>query len=192
MKKFITSLFLVFVFVFSVIACFIDDPNANSGNHTVTFTLEGSVISVTFTQTLDSQTHGTWNNQTYEIHANVTTPFTYEVEFSGFENHESDKITRMCLLYLNKDGKFKILKDIKNPSFNVASNTGEKRALFGKYSVYSTFGYKSGEILAILAYFETATKSTHNLNTMLNTKYTNLNDIPGLLKLGVYSNKNPL
>ena len=157
-----------------------------------TYTKTSGTWNLTNTQTFDSKTYGIWDNQIYEIHANVTTPFTYEVEFSGFENHESDKITRMCLLYLNKDGKFKILKDIKNPSFNVASNTGEKRALFGKYSVYSTFGYKRAEILAILAYFETATKSTHNLNTLLNTKYTNLNNIPGLLKLGVYPNKNPL
>lgn len=137
-------------------------------------------------------THGIWGEDVYEIHGNVTTPFTYQMEFHGFEGYESEKVTRCCFLYLDKTGRWKILRDIKNPKYEVTSNTGDMKAMFGKYSIQSTFGYKSCQILFVLAYFETANRSTHNLETLLNTTYTDPSSIPGVIRFGIIENTNPM
>lgn len=155
-------------------------------------TLPNGEYSTVKTLNYNALTHGVWNDTLYEINALVSCPFTYQLEFHGFEGHENEPVTRLCFLYLDKSGKWKILKDIRNPQFTVTSNDGVSKAMFGKYSVQSTFGYKTTEILFLLAYFETANRSSHNLNTLLNTTYQDPTTVDGAVRLSVITNKNPL
>lgn len=116
-------------------------------------------------------------------------PMTFNTEFTGFA--DGSRVTRACLLYLNREGYWVILQDIKNPSWEVVSNTGQGRALFGKMSVPSSCGYHFGEVLALRTYYKSATQETFNLNQALKTKVTDLSALENVIFIFVRDNTTP-
>lgn len=140
-------------------------------------------------ETFDAAKYGVWNNQIYKITTRQPMPLTIQSQFSGFG--QGQKITRACLLYLNKNGKWIIIQDLKNPKHALVSNDGNTKIPFGHNCIKQTYGYKPGEILYILIYFESQNFSTHNLKTLLIQKTTNPSKVQGAIAIGIIENVRP-
>ena len=98
-------------------------------------------------------------------------PLTLNVAFSGFIDPDGKQcnqpITRLCLLYFSTAGKWIILKDIRNPKYQVVSDAEGKRALFGKHTIPSAMGYPRGDVMPVMLYFEGHNHQSFNLNAVL-------------------------
>lgn len=136
-------------------------------------------------------------------------PITINCEFHGFKDNddkiiENITIKRMCLLYFGKDNKWKIIKDIHNPSGEIISETSQGKSMFGKYILTKDTGFNSNEILFITFYFEGVDKNgntykTHqNINNLINTAphllnyETNEQTKIRVIKIGIRDNVKPL
>ena len=141
---------------------------------------------------------GIWNQNSFDSDITSTFPLTINVQFSGFDYNDSQKTNRACLLYLDKNGYWRIIKQIKNVNWDIQTNTGNKRAIFGQYVINDSLGYKNGEIMFVICYFESNTHSTHNLNELLSTKQTTSTLTPqrlqdlGAIAIRVVTNRKPL
>lgn len=113
----------------------------------------------------------------------------------NFISNDNAKITKIILLYWNKNHKWSILKQINNPNY-VINNDTQKKALFGKYVFSNSMGFKKNQILFIYAYFETqnGNKTHDNLTSLLTT--SNINNLPhkidGVIRIGISDNKKPI
>ncbi len=98
-------------------------------------------------------------------------PLTLNVAFSGFLESNgtpcTGKITRLCLLYYSTAGRWTILRDIRNPQYEVVGSADRKRALFGKYTIPSAMGYAPGDVMPVLLYFEGHNHSSFHLPGLL-------------------------
>lgn len=198
MKK-ILFLFL-FVLSFSIIACYVEDPANHLQINAVAVNINNAEIVYYFPYTKNEVLgneigNGTWNGKQFPLNFKSAFPITINLQFLGFENNE--KATRACLLYLNKQGRWQIIKDIKNPRWKIETNDGYAKSLFGSQVIKNSAGYSDGEIMFIITYFETENSSTHDLNTLLNTQETTatltesrLQNL-GAIAIGVISNRKP-
>ena len=124
-------------------------------------------------------------------------PLSINLQFLGFTNTQQ-KATTACLLYLNKSGRWIILKRITNSNPGIDSNDGVAKSLFGQYVIKNSLGYADGQVLFIICYFQTQNFSTHNLNELLRTKETKetLTDERiaelGIVPIRVIYNRKPL
>lgn len=141
---------------------------------------------------------GTWQQNQFNSDITSTFPLTINMQFSGFDYDDNQKTNRACLLYLDKNGYWRIIKQIKNVNWDIQTNTGDKRAIFGQYVINDSLGYKNGQIMFIICYFESNSHSTHNLTELLATKETastltqqRLQDL-GALAIRVATNRKPL
>ena len=141
---------------------------------------------------------GIWNQNSFDSDITSTFPLTINIQFSGFDYNDGQKTNRACLLYLDKNGYWRIIKQIKDVNWDIQTNTGNKRAMFGQYVINDSLGYKNGEIMFVICYFESNTHSTHNLNELLSTKQTTSTLIPqrlqnlGAIAIRVVTNRKPL
>lgn len=204
MKHILSTLLLTFLFNLCTYACFVDDPSRIVfKKQDVVITLNNAVIQYHFPLTESSSANGIiqglWKNKTYTCDAMTSFPLTVNLQFMGFENSNSEnKTNRACLLYLDKNGKWQILKQIKNVKWDIETNTGNARALFGQHVIQNSMNFKNGEILFVLCYFESNNNSTHNLTQLLTTKQTintfteeRINQL-GVIAIRVISNTKPL
>ena len=141
---------------------------------------------------------GIWNQNSFDSDITSTFPLTINIQFSGFDYNDGQKTNKACLLYLDKNGYWRIIKQIKDVNWDIQTNTGNKRAIFGQYVINDSLGYKNGEIMFVICYFESDTHSTHNLNELLSTKQTTstltsqrLQDL-GAIAIRVVTNRKPL
>ena len=96
-------------------------------------------------------------------------PVTLFLSYSGFLADDGTAIpfsylTRMCLLYFSTAGKWVILKEYKNIDVKIDDDA---KALFGKYTIQSSLGYKSGEIMPVLVYYQWGSYSNFDLDAVL-------------------------
>lgn len=140
-------------------------------------------------ETFDAEKYGIWNKEIYPIDTRQAIPLTINTQFSGFGQNE--KIKRACLLYLNKNGKWIIIVNINNPKQNIVSNNGEKKSPFGINSIKQTYGYKPGQILYILTYYQSENFATHNLKNLLTKKVSDPSKVQGVIAIGIIENERP-
>lgn len=177
---------------FAVLACFMDDPWNFFG--TTQQQMGGGEGDGAWHETIWYppgliEFPGNWNGEEVEANTAQSFPMTFITEFTGFA--DKSRVTRACLLYLNKQGKWIIISDIKNPSWKVDSNTGAGRSLFGKASIPSSYGYRPGEILVVRTYYKSATQQTFNLETELQGTVRYVNNLSNVVKIYVSGNTTP-
>ena len=110
---------------------------------------------------------------------------------NGLSMDDQSKITRFCLLYWGKNKKWTVLKDIKNPNYQIIMNTSHKTSMFGKYVFQNKYGFKQNQIMFIVAYFETQNGfKTHpqGLNDLIKKRPHEIN---GVIRVGVLQNQKP-
>lgn len=187
------ALFSLFVLVGTCLACFDNDPGSNTGNPSVTISGgHGETVDITFPgivlpDDIIIKPPITWppwmlpdddprKDYQYALRLKAAFPLTLNVSFSGFLDDEGEQvtepITRMCLLYFSTAGKWTILKDIKNPQYTVIGDADNKRALFGRHTIASPLGYKTGESLPVLLYFRTVNYENFSLTSVLASDYS--------------------
>lgn len=202
MKKII--FFVLSVLTFSLVACYIHDPAVylKKQEEVVTLKDEAEITKATITYELpytdENIGKGTWNGQQFDLQCKTAFPFTVELQVQLYgDNGEPEKITRASLLCLNKYGDWQIVKDIKDVSWDISSNDGSAKAIFGQDSIKNTMGYQDGEVMFIMTYFESANQTTHDLDGILSTRQTKesltserLNNL-GAIAIGVSTNRKP-
>lgn len=201
MKNILSILLMTLLFNVCTYACFIDDPTRIVfKKQDIVITMDDAVIQYSFPLTESSSANsvirGTWNNKIYTCDAMASFPLTINLQFLGFENNA--KTNRACLLYLDKSGKWQMLKQIKNVKWNIETNTGNMRALFGQHVIKNQMNFKDNEILFILCYFESSDSTTHNLTQLLSTRESTstltqdrINQL-GIIAIRVISNRKPI
>ena len=110
---------------------------------------------------------------------------------NGLSMDDQSKITRFCLLYWGKNKKWTVLKDIKNPNYQIIMNTSHKTSMFGKYVFQNKYGFKQNQIMFIVAYFETQNgfkTPPQGLNTLIQKRPHEIN---GVIRVGVLQNQKP-
>lgn len=196
MKKII--FFVLSILTFSLIACYIHDPAAHLKKQEEVVTLENAEIIYELPYTDENIGKGTWNGQQFDLQCKTAFPFTVDLQVQLYDNNqEPEKITRASLLCLNKQGDWQIVRDIKDVSWDISSNDGTAKAIFGQDSIKNTMGYKDGEVMFVMTYFESANQKTHNLEEILSTRQTTesltterLNKL-GVIAIGVSTNIKP-
>ena len=141
------------------------------------------------TEIFDANKYGIWNKEIYPIDTRQATPLTLNTQFSGFG--QSERIKRACLLYLNKNGRWIIIVNINNPKQNIVSNSGETKTPFGINCIKQPYGYKPGQILYILTYYESQNFATHDLKNLLIKKVDNPSKVQGAIAVGIIQNVRP-
>lgn len=140
-------------------------------------------------ETFDANKYGIWNKEIYPIDTRQSMPLTLNTQFSGFGQNE--KIKRACLLYLNKNGRWIIIVNINNPKQNIVSNNGQTKTPFGTNCLKQSYGYKPGQILYILTYYQSDNFSTHDLKSLLIKKVDDPSKIQGAIAIGIVENVRP-
>lgn len=140
------------------------------------------------TETFDANLYGVWNQKVYPITFRQSMPLAINTQFSGFG--QGEKITRACLLYLNKNGRWVVIVNLKNPK-NIVSNSGQNKTPFGKNCIQYSYGYQPGEILYVLTYYESQNFATHDLKKLLTQKTINPSTINGAIAIGIVQNVRP-
>ncbi len=200
LKKTLLVLLAVFSLNLSTMACFYDDPSAYIGTQTIVNAGGEGDGAWMENWDISKALQDFWAGfaeaiarilEAYGILVQTAQsfPMTLNTEFTGFA--DGSRVTRACLLYLNRDGYWIILKDIQNPVWDIATNTGKSRALFGKNCVPSSMGYKFGEVLTIRTYYKSDTQETFNLEEALKTRVTDRAALENVLNIYVHYNTTP-
>ena len=155
-----------------VFACFDSDPDSLLGNNTSTITGgNGSTVDITYNR-LPGFDPDDWisvippvdeqNKLTHIVPAAVIQtafPFTLNIAFSGFIDERgqqvTDEIGRLTLYYYSVSGEWMVLKDIENPAYEIVSEAGKSRALFGRHTIPSPMGYSAGQYIPVVFVFQT-------------------------------------
>ena len=174
MKRLFTIALTALLFAGAVVfACFDSDPDSLLGNDTSTITGgNGSTVDITHGR-LPGFDVGGWLDQWEEYQneqekltkikpaAAVLTafPFTLNLAFSGFIDEVGQQVTeeigRLTLYYYSKSGEWMVLKDIEKPAYEIVSEAGKSRALFGRHTIPTPMGYSAGEYIPVVFYFQT-------------------------------------
>lgn len=189
MKRILTfALAALFCAAVAVYACFDSDPDSLLDNDTTTITGgNGSTVGIA-TPILPGWNPDEWLDKWEEyqneqekltkIKPSAATqtafPFTLNLAFSGFIDEVGQQVTeeisRLTLYYYSKSGEWMVLKDIENPAYEIVSEAGKSRALFGRHTIPSPMGYTAGEYIPVVFYFRTKSGrySSFNLGQFMN------------------------
>lgn len=172
MRRILTIGLIALLFVGAVVfACFDSDPDSLLGNDMSIVTgKHGSYLEIPhFTWPDREKWLEQWKAWKTEQEKMTTIkpadalqtafPFTLNISFSGFLDDRGQQVTeeivRLTLFYYSKSGEWMILKDIKDPAYEIVSEGGKSRALFGRHTIPTPMGYNEGEYIPVVFYFQT-------------------------------------
>lgn len=165
MKKFLVIAMLLAAAA-ALLGCFDDDPfaGAETGGTSVTGA-GGTITGIYYPGVAGVNPYG------FAAVSQVSFPVTLSINFSGFVDGQgqavTEPITRMSLLYFSTAGRWVVLRDIRNPQFDVICAPDETRTLFGQRTITSAMGYRASEIMPVLVYFSTANYQNFDLASVL-------------------------
>ena len=154
------------------LACFNSDPGSILKNDPIVIPGGGGSFI-----TIVSPGWGQWDGPAVSFSADVTMsaafPYTLNFAFSGFVNEDGTAdtdIKRIILFYYAPHGEWTILRDIKNPSFTVVTDTS--KALFGRHCIPSALGYSKGSAIPVVPYFASENNESFDLEAFLAAKHS--------------------
>lgn len=189
MKKIL--LLLLSIITINTFACFFDNPITTLTNeeHILTNENINMQLSLLYPKIKNPIESFKWNGFDYtssDIIIQSYFPMTLNISLQL----DNARVKNLYLLYLNKNGKFVILKRFLNVQFTVVNEN--HRAIFGINTITNSCGYNKGQVLFIFIYFEAIDSNNQQisnyeggLSSLLNVTVTDPTEFDNLIPIGV-------